>query len=109
VKDINTVASVGDELEATILEVDRKKKQVHLSRKALEAKPQSKAKEEEPEPEEPEVKTITAMEAAFLKAQSGGSGTSDPGSPANARGQTAKKRQQQEDILSRTLQTAPRK
>jgi small subunit ribosomal protein S1 len=110
VKDISTVASVGDELDAVILEIDRKKKQVHLSRKALEATPQPKQKEEEVEvePDEPEVKTVTAMEAAFLKAQSGQSGGASA-EASRARGLQVKKRQQQEDILSRTLQTAPRK
>jgi len=106
VKDISTVAKVGDEVDAVILEVDRKKKQVHLSRKALEAKPQAKA--EEDVPEEPEVKSITAMEAAFLKAQSG----PDQPSATKSRRESSKaeiRRRQQEEILNRTLQTAPRK
>jgi small subunit ribosomal protein S1 len=107
VKDISTVASIGDELDAVILEVDRKKKQVHLSRKALEADKQPKV-EEEVEPDEPEVKTITAMEAAFLKAQSGQSGMMPSAGSQNQESQN-RNRQQQEDILSRTLQSAPRK
>jgi small subunit ribosomal protein S1 len=107
VKDISTVASVGDELDAVILEVDRKKKQVHLSRKAMEADRQPKV-EEEVEPDEPEVKTITAMEAAFLKAQSGQSGMMPSAGSQNQESQN-RNRQQQEDILSRTLQSAPRK
>jgi small subunit ribosomal protein S1 len=106
VKDISSVASVGDELDATILEIDRKKKQVHLSRKALEAKPQPK--EVEPEPEETEVKSITAMEAAFLKAQSGNSESASSASD-RIREESAKRRRQQEEILNRTLQSAPRK
>ena len=108
VKDIASVAKVGDEIDATILEVDHKKKQVHLSRKALEAKPQPQTKKEEAiESEEPEVKPVTTMEAAFLKAQSGNSGGS--AASTRMREQTEKKRRQQEDILSRTLETAPRK
>jgi small subunit ribosomal protein S1 len=106
VKDIASVAKVGEEIDAVILEVDRKKKQVHLSRKALETKPQAKVEEELPE--EPETKSITAMEAAFLKAQSG----SDQTPSEKARRESAKaemRRRQQEEILSRTLQTAPRK
>lgn len=106
VKDIASVAKVGDEIEATIIEVDRKKKQVHLSRKALETK--APVKVEEPEtPDEQTIKTITAMEAAFLKAQ-----TDNPDSGLQrqrTREQSAKKRRQQEELLSRTLQTAPRK
>jgi predicted RNA-binding protein with RPS1 domain len=106
VKDIATVAKVGDEIDSVILEVDHKKKQVHLSRKALEAKPQAKV--EEDVPEEPETKSITAMEAAFLKAQTG----ADQGPSEKSRRESSKaeiRRRQQEDILNRTLQTAPRK
>lgn len=106
VKDISSVVKVGEETDAVILEVDRKKKQVHLSRKTTEAKPQPKV-EEEP-PEEPEPKSITAMEAAFLKAQSDGD---EPSSQKNNRDRSRAdvNRRQQEDILNRTLQTAPRK
>jgi small subunit ribosomal protein S1 len=106
VKDISSVVKVGEETDAVILEVDRKKKQVHLSRKTTEAKPQPKV-EEEP-PEEPEPKSITAMEAAFLKAQSDGD---EPSSHKNNRDRSRVdvNRRQQEDILNRTLQTAPRK
>ena len=110
VKDIDSVAKVGDEVDAVILEVDRKKKQVHLSRKALEAKPQPKSKPKEviEEPDEPEIKTITAMEAAFLKAQSGNAEAGAAANPGH-RLQTDKKRRLQEDILNRTLESAPRK
>jgi small subunit ribosomal protein S1 len=108
VKDIDGVAKVGDEIDATILEVDRKKKQVHLSRKALEAKPQPQARKEEVvEPEEPEEKPVTTMEAAFLKAQAGSAG--ETAASRRVRELSEKKRRQQEDILSRTLETAPRK
>jgi small subunit ribosomal protein S1 len=106
VKDIATVAKVGDEINATILEVDRKKKQVHLSRKVMESKPQPK--EEVAVPDEPEVKPITTMEAAFLKAQSGNP-ESESARNTRLRELSEKKRRQQEDILSRTLQSAPRK
>jgi len=106
VKDIASVAKVGDEIDATILEVDRKKKQVHLSRKALESKVQPK--EEIQAPEEPDVKPITTMEAAFLKAQSG-SAEAESLLSSRMRAQSEKKRRQQEEILNRTLQTAPRK
>lgn len=110
VKDIASVAKVGDEISAAILEVDNKKKQVHLSRKALEAKPSAQPREVREvveEEAEPEVKTITAMEAAFLKAQSGSA--DELSLSQKVREQSEKKRRQQEDILNRTLQTAPRK
>jgi small subunit ribosomal protein S1 len=106
VKDISTVAKVGDEVDSIILEVDRKKKQVHLSRKALEVKPQAKVEEEAPE--EPEIKSVTAMEAAFLKAQSG-TGEEVATKSRQASSKAEIRRRQQEEILNRTLQTAPRK
>jgi ribosomal protein S1 len=106
VKDISTVAKVGDDIDSVILEVDRKKKQVHLSRKALESKPQAKV--EEDVPEEPEAKSITAMEAAFLKAQTGADETTTEKSRRES-SKAENRRRQQEDILNRTLQTAPRK
>jgi transcriptional accessory protein Tex/SPT6 len=46
VKDPSTVAHIGEELDAVILEVDRQKKQVHLSRKALEARKETAPAEE---------------------------------------------------------------
>jgi ribosomal protein S1 len=106
VKDITSVVKVGDEVDSVILEVDRKKRQVHLSRKALEAKPQPKVEEEIAE--EPETKPITAMEAAFLKAQSGSDQT-EANQDRRDRSKAETRRRQQEDILNRTLQTAPRK
>jgi hypothetical protein len=72
----------------------------------LEAKPQPKVEEEIPE--EPETKPITAMEAAFLKAQSGSDQT-EANQDRRDRSKEETRRRQQEDILNRTLQTAPRK
>jgi small subunit ribosomal protein S1 len=107
VKDTASVARVGDPIDAVILEVNRQKRQIHLSRKALESKP-SAPEEEEPAESEPEVKPITAMEAAFRKAQTG-----DNGKPAveipRKRSAPDQRRRQQEEILNRTLGTAPKK
>lgn len=107
VKDTASVARVGEEIDAVILEVNRQKRQVHLSRKALETKEASPVKEEVVE-SGPEEKSITAMEAAFLKAQSGK--TDLPAAQASRkRAGVEEKRRQQEEILNRTLGTAPKK
>jgi small subunit ribosomal protein S1 len=121
IKDIASAAKIGDEKDAVILDVDRKKRQVHLSSKALEAKPAKPvnptkptypakpAQKEEPKiAEELEIPTVTTMEAAFLEAQSGNANSSMKKTGRN-RMQMEKIRQQQEDIFQRTLQTAQRK
>jgi small subunit ribosomal protein S1 len=106
VKDPNEVVKVGDTVEAVVLDVDRSKKQVRLSRKAVEAADAA------PEPEEadaePAEKPLTAMEAAFLKAQ-GGEEDSVKAAARAAHNKAEKFRRQQEDLLMRTLQTASRK
>lgn len=107
VRDTASVLKVGQEVDAVILEINREKRQVHLSRKALEAKEQAEAEKEVREAE-PAVKTITAMEAAFLKAQSGETeGASSV--QERKRSSAEQRRHQQEEILNRTLGTAPRK
>jgi small subunit ribosomal protein S1 len=130
VKDTAMVANIGDEKDAIILDVDRKKRQVHLSCKALEPKPAPKqeskpASRREPKPapkketkpipkeevvivEEEAIPTVTTMEAAFLAAQAAGTNNSVK-KTAQTRNRSGRNRQQQEDILKRTLQTAQRK
>jgi len=106
VKDPAEVVKVGDAIEVMVLSVDRKKKQIQLSLKALETRA-AKEVEEEQKTEEP---PLTAMQAAFLKAQQSSSEAplaADGGRPA--RGSSAKIRHEQEEILSRTLQGSTRK
>jgi small subunit ribosomal protein S1 len=107
VRDTASIVRVGEEVDAVVLEVNREKRQVRLSRKALEAKEQAEA-EQEARAEEPAVKTMTAMEAAFQRAQSG---EGEELIPDRQRRRTAaeKIRRQQEEILDRTLGTAPKK
>jgi ribosomal protein S1 len=103
----------GDEVEVKVLGVNRRKKQIKLSMKALEEKPvkppKSEKKEKAPEkataeaPEAPkEAATPTAMEMALREAmeksrsrqdETGGKGKRKPGS-----------NQEMEKILSRTLE-----
>jgi small subunit ribosomal protein S1 len=67
VKTPGDVVKVGDEIEVKVLDVDKRKKQIKLSMKALLAQPEEE-KVEEVEPAEPEKPVPTAMEVALRKA-----------------------------------------
>jgi ribosomal protein S1 len=96
VKSPSDVVSVGDEVEVAVLDVDRKKRQIRLSMKAMD---EQEMVEEDPEPEIPQA---TAMEVALRRAleqsENGESHASD--SPAESK----RSRETQDDILRRTLQ-----
>jgi small subunit ribosomal protein S1 len=113
------VLKEGDEVEAKILDVDRRKKQIRLSIKATLAKPEEvlaqankpeprkgrskKGKKqesaaEEPEPKEPE---ITAFQIAFQKAQERVSKRAKASKKAKA---AAASQEEQEEIFNRTLE-----
>lgn len=120
VKTPGEVVKEGDEVEAKVLEVNRKKKQIRLSMKALlpeitmeEKKPErdprkgrgpkrgKKHEEEAPVQETPKEPEFTAMQIAFQMARE----------RANARTKVVKSKsskagvtQEQEDILNRTLE-----
>ena len=117
VKAPGDVVKEGDEIEAVVLEVDRKKKQIKLSMKALmpemveEEKPereqrkprgkQGKKREEEnfevvdDTPKEPE---LTVMQIAWQMAMERSSGKAKA-----VKVKTVKSAREQEEILSRTL------
>lgn len=92
----SSLVSVGDEIEVSVLDVDRKKRQIRLSMKALDAE------ELIEEDDEPEVPRATAMEIALRRALE----QTENGEPSKGNGpaQTKRSRQAQEDILRRTLQ-----
>ena len=93
VKSPSDVVSVGDEVEARILKINRKKRQIDLTMKAVEP-------EVEMIPDEEEEEVPTAMELALRRAME----QADDETPAQARERDKKKiRQQQDDIMSRTL------
>ena len=96
VKNTGDVVSVGDQVEVRVLDVDRKKRQIRLS-----MKPQEETIESY-EDEEPEEELPTAMELALRQAME----QSEKAAAASENGgQSGKKhRDEQEDILSRTLQ-----
>jgi len=118
VKTAQDVVKEGDEVEAKVLTVDFKKRQIRLSLKALQPeiiepeKPQREARrsgkrgksepmaEPEPEPEESPEPALTAMQLAWQSAQE----------RAKYKGKTSRARRaksnsaEQEEILNRTLE-----
>jgi predicted RNA-binding protein with RPS1 domain len=119
VKNPSEVLKVGDEVEAKILDVDRRKKQIRLSIKAATPKPEevlveasrpeprkerSRKNKKHEEPVEEEVSTepeLTAFQIAFQKAEE----------RANKRTKARKTKvdttREQEEIFNRTLENRP--
>ncbi len=119
VKNPSDVLKEGEEVEAKILDVDRRKKQIRLSIKAAMPKPEEAAAEvkkpeprkgrsakkgkkqeefvEESEPKEPE---LTTFQIAFQKAQKR---AGDKKSPSKSKKSKTKTKEEQEEIFNRTL------
>jgi len=102
------VVREGDEVEAKVLEVNRRKKQIKLSIKALQELPENlqthqrggKKKRKE-EPKEPE---LTAMESAMRQAMEKAEGEEKNGSSQKRSRKNKESSPEQEEILSRTLE-----
>jgi small subunit ribosomal protein S1 len=118
VKTPSEVVKEGDEVEAKVLDVNRKKKQIKLSIKALEpeieefkpakrenrkgGKPGSRKEAVEAiQPEEPKELELTAMQIAWQEALNRSGDSKDFKSRKN---KTAAVSQEQEDLLNRTLE-----
>jgi small subunit ribosomal protein S1 len=120
IKNPSDVLKEGDEIEAKILDIDRRKKQIRLSIKAATPKPEEvvvevkkpesskgrglkKGKKQEETVDEPAFKEpeLTAFQIAFQKAQ-------DYAGDRKASGKTRKSKrnfkEEQEDIFNRTLE-----
>ncbi|MFZ6029652.1 MAG: S1 RNA-binding domain-containing protein [Chloroflexota bacterium] len=117
IKSPDEVVKEGDEVEVKVLDVDRKKKQIRLSMKALEeppvpvAKPEKSSRgrekgkeafvEEAPEPPVP-----TAMEIALREAMERSQAQQDSSqTKSRKKSSGGRKSQDLEDILARTLHT----
>lgn len=117
VKTPNEIVKEGDEIEAKVLDVNRKKKQIKLSMKALEpeieefkpakkdnrrgAKPGSKKEAAEAlQQEEPKEPELTAMQIAWQEALN----RSGDGKELKLRKNKAAVSDEQEDLLNRTLE-----
>ena len=98
------VVKVGDEVQAKIIKVNRKKHRIDLSLKAME-----EPVVVEQDPDEPEVEQPTAMELALRRAMEANGETYEP-APKNSRSKRERRgnkreqqRDQMEDIFERTL------
>lgn len=89
------VVKVGDQVQARIIKINRKKRQIDMSVKAAEAPVEVQA-------DEAEESVPTAMELALRRAMAG-SEQEAPRSKTGKRDKRAKYSQEQEDILARTL------
>lgn len=91
------IVKIGDEIEVKVLGVDRRKKQIKLSIKALNPEPVA---EEEPD-QEPQKPVPTAMEIALRKAMALSESRETSSEPAAAKKAPSPV---MDDILSRTLE-----
>lgn len=120
VKSPNEIVKEGDEVEAKVLDVDRRKRQIRLSMKALlpeveeekkpereERKPRGKRKprisQEEPEPQSnaPTEPELTAMQIAWSQAQERANSHKKQQKSKRAKSNVS---QENEEIFSRTLE-----
>lgn len=118
IKSPDELVKEGDEVEVQVLEVNRRKKQIKLSMKALEEKPEvvvkpapapkekpkAKARKEKEKVEAPSVETEpTAMEIALREAMER-SRMKEEAQKARTRRKSAAAKDELESILSRTLE-----
>lgn len=92
------VVKIGEQVEARIIKINRKKRQIDMSVKAAEAPVEI---EEDPS----DVAVPTAMELALRRAMGGGETdeAQAPRTKSNKRDKRSKYMQEQEDLLARTL------
>jgi ribosomal protein S1 len=96
------VVKMGEEIEAMVLGVDRKKRQIRLSVKALSQKPEAIMKElNRGEAEEDDTPVPNAMEFALRAAMERSSGDEEPETKAR-RGKS--RNRSMEEIFTRTLE-----
>ena len=98
VGDPSEVVHVGDEIQVKVIGVNRRKKQIDLSVRALEETATAQIEENEETEEMP-----TAMELALRQAMED-SGMSMPERSNKRRTKKGKRQQDREDIFARTLQ-----
>jgi small subunit ribosomal protein S1 len=96
VDEVSEIVKPGDEARVKVLAVDPRKKQIKLSIKAVDV-------EEEVPEEEADEAPLTAMQIALQRAQRQESRRESGGRRAKGRHNRERERDDQEDILSRTL------
>jgi small subunit ribosomal protein S1 len=114
IKNVNEVVKEGDEVEVQVLSVNRHKRQIKLSMKALEERPEKVVKEsrgqtarpqEEPAKNEP---VPTAMEMALREAMERSKGREDEAPVSKGKKKGATSDDEIEKILARTLENRAR-
>lgn len=115
IKDPGQVVKEGDEIDVKVLAVNRQKKQIKLSMKALEEPPVKTPKEPAPqkaavasEPEEKEAPVPTAMEMALREAMERSQELHAEEPAAKGKRKPATPNNELEKILMRTLQNKVR-
>jgi small subunit ribosomal protein S1 len=104
IRSVEDILKEGDEVEVKILDIDRKKKQIKLSRKAMEEQAIKVAqKQADPEPEEVDMPVPTVMEAAMREAMQRVKTRDDETPPARGK-KGNKPRNDLESIFARTLE-----
>lgn len=94
---------VGQEVQVMVLDLDRKKKQIKLSMKALQEPPAPEVYEEEEEVDN--TPALTAMEIAYRKALGG---ADDKAGQSEKQSVQGKGSSTQDDIIARTLEQKAR-
>lgn len=104
------VLKEGQEVEVKVLGVDRRKKKIKLSMKALEEPPVKAAKAAQKEIEETQVKegpVPTAMEMALREAMERAKTQEEEEEETSSRRKSGPKSEELDDILARTLEHRP--
>ncbi len=106
VKHPSEAVKVGDEVQVQVIDFNKRKRRIDLSRKVLLDSPEAIIEEAEIELEDEEVELPTAMEIALRRAMSQSEPPEKPAAQKTAEkslSRTRKTREKQEDILNRTL------
>ncbi len=106
VKHPSEAVKVGDEVQVQVIDFNKRKRRIDLSRKVLLDSPEAIIEEAEIELEDEEVELPTAMEIALRRAMSQSEPSEKPAAQKTAEkslSRTRKTREKQEDILNRTL------
>ncbi|TAK14249.1 MAG: S1 RNA-binding domain-containing protein [Anaerolineae bacterium] len=100
IRSAEDVVKLGEEVQAKVLDFDRRKRQIKLSLKALHDEPKAilEVQEEAREPAK------TAFELAYLRAMANAEGQSDTVASVEPGSKNKKVSTEQEEILARTLE-----
>lgn len=105
----NEAVKEGEEVEVKVIDVNRRKKRIRLSMKALDSEASPKSGREKSEaPEEPEKPVPTAMEIALREAMERTKSESTPKTEPREARKPSKADRELDEILNRTLESEKR-